>query len=56
MEDKDDTLSRMIEKYLKKHENDDIHDISQGLADMINKTLIDEGMKVRNKIMDDIFG
>jgi hypothetical protein len=51
-----DTLESMIKKYLTEHESDDVHDISRGLAEKIDKALLSEGMQVKNKIMNDIFG
>lgn len=51
----DDTLSRLIEGYLTKHQSDDIPTISQGLAKKINKSLLEEGMMIKNRIMNDIF-
>jgi hypothetical protein len=50
-----DTLSWLIEGYLTKHKSDDIPTISQGLAEKIDNTLLNEGMMIRDKIMNDIF-
>jgi hypothetical protein len=51
-----DELAVLIKKYLTGHKSDDIHDISHGLAGEIDDALLKEGRKVRDRLMDDIFG